>query len=524
LKSIISQNFSRIKGRDAWSANLHLASLATSKISGTLGPKGGYVMLFYNRGPEKVVKVTKDSVEIMEELGIEYPGIKIISEAVKMQRTEVGDGASSFVILLTGLLQGAEQLLAKGVHPNTVIRGYNEAALKSLEILRRTARRISNDDDLFERLLKSIDCGRGLLTSDLFRSIVEAYKLAAKDGHLDKKRVRIVKKIGGSTSDSMLIRGVVVKKDKAHSSMPDTVEKPRIALLSESIDIKRVEVKMKGEGRFPIKLDIDDPSKIRAFKEAENSLNLEILEQIIRSGANVLLCRQLISDELKGALARAGVFALMSLDQDDIDAVSASTGARIVGDIKDLDEDALGSAERLTVDKIQSEKIAILSGCDGATLLLRGNTSQALEDMEKLVRNSITVLNETLDDGRLVAGGGAAEMMMSHELRQYSLRFQGKEQLAIQYFADALEDIPQSLARNNGLNPLDIMIKLRSSHAKGLSFFGVGDHGCDDMTRVAVEDSVRVKSSVIQRAYDVAVLMLRIDDLISAKAVAKFHK
>lgn len=524
LKSVISPNFGRVEGRDAWRANLHLAALAAGKVSGTLGPKGGYVMLSYNRGPEKVVKVTKDSVEILEELGIEYPGIKIISEAVKMQRTEVGDGASSFVLLLTGLLQGAEQLLAKGVHPNIVISGYNEAAKESLKVLSKTARRVESDDELFERLLKTVDCGRGLLRSDLCRSIVEASKLAVKDGKLDKKLVRIVKKTGGSTSDSKLIRGIVVKKGKVHSSMPDSVEKPRIALISENVGLKRLEVKMKGEGRFPISLEIDDPGKMRAFKEEEARINLEILEQIKRSGANVLLCRQTIRDEIKGGLARAGIFALMSLDQDDMDAVSAATGARIVGDIEDLSEDALGSAAKLTVDKIEPEKIAILSGCDGATLLLRGNTSQVLDDLEKMVSNSVTVLKEALDDRRVVVGGGAVEMVMSQELRQHSLKFKGKEQLAIQYFADSLEHIPQCLARNNGFNPLDAMIQLRSSHAKGFTSFGICEQGCDDMTRAEVEDSVRVKSSVIQRAYDVAVLMLRIDDLISAKAIPKFHK
>ncbi|MCL4436502.1 MAG: TCP-1/cpn60 chaperonin family protein [Thaumarchaeota archaeon] len=524
MKSVISPNFGRIGGRDAWRTNLHLAALAANKVSGTLGPKGGYVMLSYNRGPENVVKVTKDSVEIMEELGIEYPGIKIISEAVKMQRIEVGDGASSFVLLLTGLLQGAEQLIAKGVHPSIVISGYNEAAEESLRILSRAARRVEDDGELFERLLKNVDCGRGLMGSDLCKSIAEASVLAVKDGKLDKKRVRIVKKIGGGTGDSKLIRGIIVKKGKTHPSMPDSVEKPRIALISGNIGLKRLEVKMKGEGLFPITLDVDDPGKMKAFKEEEARVNLEILERIKRSGANVLLCRQTISDEINGGLAHAGIFALMSLDQEDLDAVSAATGARIVGDIKDLDLDALGSAANLMVDKIEPEKITILSGCDGATLLLRGNTSQILDELEKMVRNSVTVLKETLNDKRLVIGGGAVEMMMSQELRQHSLKFKGKEQLAIQYFADSLESIPQCLARNNGLNPLDAIIQLRSNHAKGFTSFGISEHGCDDMARAAVEDSVRVKSSVIQRAYDVAVLMLRIDDLISAKAIPKFHK
>src|SRR5437870_1993382 len=254
-------------GKEAWSQNLRLASIAASKVGSCLGPKGSYKMVTYNRGPELIVKVTKDSVQVMEELAVQYPAIKIISEAAKLHREHYGDGVCTFLILLAALMKEAERLRTAGVHPGVIVRGYNAAATNALKIIDEIAE--DGGATLQERLLEIIDCGRGLLTNELRRMLINAVKLASKDGRVAIKRIRIVKKPGGATSESCLIRGVILKKAKAHPNMPDTLEKVKIALVSKRIDIKHLEIKMKGEGNFPVRLVITSEKQISKFKEEE---------------------------------------------------------------------------------------------------------------------------------------------------------------------------------------------------------------------------------------------------------------
>ncbi len=478
-------------------------------------------MVTYNRGPERVVKVTKDTVAIVEELGVHYPAVKTISEAAKMHRVEVGDGVASFMILLSGLLRGAEKMLLNGVHPNVVLQGYREAALKALGLVDEVAAGMRRGS--LEEALRVVDCGRGLLTEEFSRMLVEASRLAVKDGRVDKDRVRIARKIGGVTGESRLIRGVVIKKDKVHPDMVDEVVNPRIALVNGRVGVKRLEVKMKGEGRFPVELNIQDPVQIKAFKAEERRLKMQIVERLKSLDVNVLICSQLIDDDIQGELARRGVFALMSVEREDLDAVSEATGARVMGDLDDLSEADVGGAERLEVGEMEPEKIVTLSGCEGVTLLLRGSTPQVLDEFEKVVRCGISVLSYVLEDGRMVPGGGAVEMHLAEELRRFSLGFSGKAQLAIQSFADALEEIPRCLAENNGLNPLDTVLQLKNYHVGGQFSFGVGVDGCSDMVGAGVMDLASVKKSILKRAYEVASLMLRIDDLIVARETAKVH-
>jgi chaperonin GroEL (HSP60 family) len=519
---VTSKNIEHIRGRDAWRANLRLASLVSDKVSSTFGPEGAYKIVAYNRGPEKVVKITKDPEDIVEELGTQYPAIRIFSEAVKVHRSEVGDGATEFVIILSELLKEADGLRSKGIHPITIVGGYNRAAKEALRIIDHAA--AGGEGAPLDDLLKIVDCGRDHLTEDLRRMIIEAGDRAARNGEIDKKRIRILRKQGADTSESKLISGVVLKKEKAHPSMPDDVEKPRITLMSGKIGIKPLEIKKKGEGRFPVRLDIQDPAKISEFKDAERQLKEELVDRIRSSGANVIVTSQPIDDEIKGDLARKGLFAVESVDQEDLDALREATGAEIVGDILNVSEHDLGSAVRLETGKIGSDRVVTVSGCDGTTLLLRGNTPQSLDELERTVKNSISVLKLTREDGRTVLGGGAIEMQIAEELKQFAVTFKGREQLAVQAFAKAVEEVPRRLAANSGLNPLDAIIELTRAHSGGLHTFGVSREGCADMGSLGIRELARVKASVVRRACDVAALMLRIDELMIMKGIPVVHK
>ena len=519
--AIISPRFDWVECRDAWKANLHLVSLVASKTISTLGPKGGYKMITYNRGPEQVVKVTKDVVAIVEELGVHYPAIKTIAEAAKIHREEVGDGVATFVILYSQLLQNAEGMLSKGVHPIVIINGYHEAAKKALEVIDHDAVEIG-ENSLY-KVLNTVDCGRDILSAKLSQIVIEACHLVNKNGHIDPNRIKIVKKPGGNTDDSSLIKGVIVRKDKVHPNMANNIEHPKIALTTGQIGLNRLEVKMKGQGTFPINININDPLRMSTFKTEEKMLKLSLVDKIRSSGANVVITSQLIDQDIQNAFAREGIFAVMSVEREVLDVVSEATGANIVGDIADLSEKDLGHAEKLELGQIHLERIVTISGCKGITLLLRVSTTPALDELERIVQSSLFVLRDFMEDGRAVPGGGAIEYHISKVLRAFSLRFQGKEQIVINSFADALEKIPESLAQNNGLNPLDTLIYLNNCHNKSLFSFGVGVDGCYDMTQLSIFDTVRVKKSVIIRAYEVSSLMLGIDTLIQSKDLAKVH-
>ena len=519
VKHVFSPKYEYVKGKDAWRRNLLSTSLAAERIRSSFGPNGAYKMVTYNRGPEKVIKITRDPVAVLEELAIQYPILVVFSEAAKIQRQEIGDGVKTFVILTAALLKKADELISKGIHPNVVVRGYKEAAKKALEIINSQSQ--NADGNYFEHVLDTVDCGRNCLNDDLRRLITEAQAVAKKDGSFDKDKVRVIRKPGASLKETELIKGLIIKKEKIHPSMPDMLEKPKIAITSESIGTNRFEVKMRGQGPFHLQYNISEPHSLADYRIVEKQLKTDALKKAAELHVNVLFSQQPIDNFSKSRLLEMGVLAFDGVDRKELDAISRATGTRIVGPISDLQESDMGTTDKLETGEIGLEKIVTLTGCDFVTFLIRGSNLQGLDELELLIRNALSLLAVTSSSCMSVSGGGAIETQIGRTLKSFALQFSGKEQLAVDCFAEAVLEIPRCLAANNGLNPDDVMLQLSKLHAEGSIDYGICSEGCINKVCVDVSEA---KSAALRRAFEVVSLILRIDEQIIAKETKKFHK
>jgi len=518
---ILPKNRGRISGKEIWRQNLNLASLAALRIGSSLGPKGAYKLVTHHRGPEMVMKVTKDPVDVVDELGIEYPAIMTLAEAAKIQRQHIGDGISTLLVLVSALLAEADKLIEFGFHPNTILDGYLKSTEKSAAIINEIATNVAKDLD--EHLLKAIDCGRELLSPRLRRHLSEAVSRIVEDGSIDVNRVQIVKKPGGQTDDSELVRGIIIRKGKAHPSMPDWVDQPKIAFLTK-LEVKRLELKSVDEGPFSAKLNITSEEQIHIFKSEEARLRLHLADMVKMSGANVLICRSKMADRTCDQLSREGIFAMHFLAADEFEAAANATGGTIVGNADQLRKEDLGTARRLEVEKIKPDDIVILHCDRGATLLLRGSSPEVVQELEKTVKRALLILKHSRSNPKVVPGGGAILIELASQLRRYALTFEGREQFVIGSFADALEKIPECLSRNYGLDPIDMMIQLRNQHTNGQQAMGVGENGCVDMYEANVIELASVNRANVHRAFELVSLLLRIDDCFYVKDIPKFHK
>jgi archaeal chaperonin len=519
LNNVFSASREHIKGIDAWRNNLRLTALAAERIQSSLGPNGAYKMVTYNRGPEKIVKVTKDAVAVLEELATQYPTLVVLSEAAKTQRKDLGDSVKTFIILAAGLLKKADELTAKGIHPTVILKGYEEAAKKALEIINANSQKLIPEQ--LTSVLDSVDCGRGCLTPKLRSIIIEAAERSVRNGKLDKEKIRITRKPGASQPETELVKGLIIKKNKLHPNMPDMVEKPRIVLISERIGTNRLEIQMPTQGPFSMKFDINTPGDLSGVKDAENQRKANALDKLGDFGVNVLFSQQPIDAFSRSKLLTKGVLAFDSMDQADLALISLATGAKVVGPLSDLNSNDIGTAEKLETDKIGMEYTVTLTGCDFATFMIRGSNQQALDEMELSINNSLSLLRTAMGSGKVVAGGGAIETQIARELKKFALQFPGREQLAIDGFAEALLEIPRCLAQNNGLNADDSLLELSKLHGEGFSNYGIGADGRYGEVGLEVAEA---KTTAIQRAFEVATLMLRIDEQVIAKEIPKFHK
>ncbi len=519
LANVFSPKYEHLKGKDAWRNNLRLTTFAAQQIYSCLGPNGAYKMVTYNRGPKKIVKVTKDAGAVLEELTIQYPTLVVLSEAAKIHRQELGDGVKTFAIFTAALLQKADELVNKGVKPTVILRGYQEATKKALETINAYSQKI--DPEKLEAVLDSVDCGRGCLTPELRGMLIEAAKIAKREGKLDKDKTRIIQKLGGSQPETKLIRGLIIKKNKLHPNMPENVEKPRIALTSERIGINRLEIKMPGQGPFHMKFNIATPQNMKGYIDVENQQKTEALKKLWALGVNVLFSQQPIDAFSKGKLLDMGILAFETVDRRDLALISKATDARIVGNLTELEEDDVGAAKKLETDKIGLEKIVTLTVDNFATFLIRGSNLQVLDELELVITNSLSLLRTAESSAKTVAGGGAIEIEVARELKNFALQFKSREQLAVNCFAEAMMEVPKCLAANNGVNPDEAITQLTKLHADGFSDFGVGADGY--FGKVCVEVS-ETKSAAVRRAFEVASLMLRIDEQVTTKERPKFHK
>ncbi len=509
---ILPEGYTRTQKRDAQRNNIMAAKAVAETVRTTLGPKGMDKMLVDSMGD---VIITNDGVTILKEMEIEHPAAKMIVEIAKTQEEEVGDGTTTAVIIAGELLKKAELLLEQEVHPTIIAKGYSMAAEKSDEVLKKLSINVKNGDrESLVKLAKTCVITKAVGESKtLVNSIVDAVIKIVDNGKVDPENIKIQKKVGKSVEDTELIDGFIIDKERVSNSMPKRVVNARIALIAQALEVEKTETEAK--------INISSPDQLQSFLDQEERMIKDMVDKIINSKANVVLCQRGMEDVAQHFLAKAGVFAVKNISSSDLNKIARATGGKVVKNLDDLSESDLGSAKVVEETKIGNDSMIFIRECSNpkaVSLLIRGGTEHVIDEVERSVQDAIGVLKSAIEDGTIVAGGGAPEMAISKELVKYAETLKGREQLAVRAFAESLESIPRTLAENAGLDPIDMIVGLKAAHDAGHKWFGVDVYNGKpaDMMAQGVVEPTRVKSQAIQSASEVAVMILRIDDVIAA--------
>ena len=508
---IFPEGTDRLLGRDAQRVNITAGKLLAETVRTTLGPKGMDKMLVDSLGD---IVVTNDGVTILKEMDIEHPAAKMLVEVAKTQEDEVGDGTTTAVIIAGELLKKAEGLLDQDIHPTVVANGYRQAAEKAQELLSL----ISFDADDRETLMKvamTAMTGKGseAAREPLAELVVDAVRQVEEDGEVDTDNINIQRISGESVNESMIVNGVVVDKGRTDPGMPKQIEDAKIALVKYPIEVKDLET--------DAKISLTDPAQMQAFIENEEQMIRDMVDKIIASGANVLFCQKGIDDLAQHYLTRNGIYAIRRVKKSDMNRIEKATGATVVTNIDDLKPEDLGEAGLVYEKKIFDEVLTFIEDCrdpKAVSLILRGSTKHVAEEIERAVEDAIGVVASTVEDKKVVAGGGAPEIAISKGLKEYADSISGREQLAVSAFAEALEIVPKTLAENAGLDSIDALVDLRAAHEKSF-YIGLDVFAGDvvDMYQAGVVEPQRVKKQAIQSAAEATEMILRIDDVIATK-------
>ena len=517
---VLREGTERSKNREAQFNNIAAARAVADAVRSTLGPKGMDKMLVDSLGD---VVITNDGVTILKEIDVQHPAAKMVVEVAKTQDNECGDGTTTSTILAGELLKKAEGLIEQNIHPTILANGYRMAAAKAIEILETVAIEVTPEDDV---VLKRIACtamtGKSVGGQRKFLAelAVKAVRAVAekKDGkwEVDVDNIKVEKKTGGSIADSEMIQGIIIDKERLHPRMPRQVKNAKIALLTGALEAKKTEVEAK--------IQIRDPTSMQAFLDEEESNLRSMAEKIRDAGANVVLCQKGIDDLVQHYLAKYGIYACRRLKESDMEALAKATGGKMVGNIIELSAADLGNAALVEERKIGDEDMTYVTGCKNPkaiSLMLRGGTEHVIEEVERAIHDALRVIGVTIEDGKAVPGGGAPEIELSLRLASYASSVGGREQLAIEAFAQAMEVIPTALAENAGLDALDAVIKLKSAHegkkANKNAGLDLKNGEPIDMLKENVIEPLRVKTQAIRSASEVANMILRIDDVIASR-------
>ena len=514
---ILKEGTKESKGREAQKNNITAAKLIAEIVKTSLGPRGMDKMLVDNLGD---VTITNDGATILKEIDVQHPAAKMMVEVAKSVDNEVGDGTTSSVVFAGALLERAEELVSKDVHPSVIVDGYNAAAEQALKLLEKIAVNVEvSDKDMLIKIART-SMDSKLVSDDsplLGAIVVDATKMVAEKAEsglrVDLDDVKVEKKAGGSMRDTKLIKGIVLDKEVVHAGMPKRIEEAKIALINSALEIEKTE--MSAEIR------ISDPQQMQMFLEEENRMLKSMVEKIKGSGANVVLCQKGIDDIAQHYLAKAGVLAVRRVKESDMTKMSRATGARIVNNLDDLTAKDLGSAELVEERKVETDKWVFIEGCKNpksVTILIRGGSQRVVDEAERSLHDALMVMKDVLEKPAIVAGGGAPEAYVANELRQWASSQEGRAQLAVQKFADALDAIPLNLAENAGMDPIDTMTDLRAKQSKGAKWTGVDARNTQvtDMYKQNVLEPLAVKQQIIKSATEVASMILRIDDVIAS--------
>ncbi len=514
---ILKEGTQRTRGSEARRTNIMVARIIAETLRTTLGPKGMDKMLVDSLGD---VTITNDGVTILKEMDIEHPVGKMIVEIAKTQESEVGDGTTTAVVLAGELLKRAEELLDQEVHATLIARGYRMAAEKAREILNEMAHEISPDDaEMLKKVAIMAMTGKGAekAKEHLASIVVEAVQRVRENSVVDRDLIKIEKKAGGGIEDTQLVNGIVLDKEKVHAGMPRSVKDAKIALLKTALEVKKTEV--------DAKINITAPDQLQAFMYEEERMLRSMVEKIKASGANVVLCQKGIDDLAQHFLAKEGIFAVRRVKQSDIKKLAKATGAKIVSSLENLSSSDLGYAGVVEEVKIGDDEMVFVRECrdpKAVTILVRGGTEHVVNEAERAIEDAIGVVTAAIRAGKVVAGAGAPEVEVARKLREYAVTVGGREQLAIEAFADAIEAIPRALAENAGLDPIDVLVELRKAHEKSPDYgYDVTTGELKDTFKAGLITPVNVKTQAISSASEVAVMILRIDDIIAAGKLEK---
>ena len=504
------------KGKDAQHNNIAAAKLVAELVRSSLGPRGLDKMLVDSLGD---VTITNDGATILKEIDVQHPAAKMMVEIAKTVDNEVGDGTTSSVVFGGALLARAEDLLKKDVHPSVIIEGYQAAAEKTLEIYAEMAKKIKPDDR--ETLLKiaTTSMQSKLISEDsdvLSKVVVDAIlRVATKKAEtysVDLENIKVEKKAGGSITDTQIIKGIVLDKEVVHSGMPTKIEKAKIALVNSALEIEKTE--MSSEIR------ITDPTQMQMFLEEENRMIKTMVDKLHNVGVNVLICQKGIDDIAQHYLAKYGIMAVRRVKESDMIKLGKATGGRVISNLDDLTEKDLGTADLTHQKKVESDKWVFIEGCknpQSVTLLIRGGSQRVIDEVDRSIHDSLMVVKDVIEKPEIVAGGGAPESYAASKLKEWADSFDGREQLAIKKYAEALEIIPLTIAENAGMDPIDTMATLRAKQNQGRKWTGIDARNTRiaDMLAIDVVEPLAVKEQIIKSATEAACMILRIDDVIS---------
>ncbi|MEM4282450.1 MAG: thermosome subunit beta [Candidatus Woesearchaeota archaeon] len=513
---ILPEGTQRTTGRTAQKNNIMAAKLVAETVRTTLGPKGMDKMIIDSMGD---ITVTNDGVTILEQMQVEHPAAKMIVEVAKTQEAEIGDGTTTAVVIAGELLKKAEELIEQEVHPTVIAKGYRIAAETACDILAKIAEPISEKDEvLLRRIAATAITGKGAETAKekLSEIAVRAVKRVIEhvDGKFffDKENIKLEKKVGGSVEDTELIEGVVLEKEAVHPAMPKLIKNAKIALIDSAIEIKDTEI--------DAKIQITDPAQMQAFLDQEEKMLKGMVDKIAASGATVIFCQKGIDDIAQHYLAKKGIYAARRVKKSDLEALARATGATIVTNLDDLTPNDLGFAGVVEERKIGEEELTYVTGCKNpksVTILIRGGTEHVAEEAKRAMSDAIGDVAAALKSGKVVAGAGATEIEVARGLRKFSETLSGREQLAVQAFAEAMEAIPRTLAENAGIDPIDILVELKAAHDKKQKWAGVDVFAGKvvDSWKQGVIEPLKIKTQAITSASEVAQMILRIDDVIA---------
>jgi len=518
---ILKEGTERSTGRDARGSNIMAARIVSEAVKTSLGPKGMDKMLVDSFGD---VTITNDGATMLKEMDVQHPAAKMMVEVSKTQDDEVGDGTTSVVILTGELLGKATELMEKKVHPTVIIDGYRQAEEKALAILEEISEKVDpKDKDTLMKVSKTTMASKLVnqhseYLSDI--SVDAVLQIAEPEGDtysVDLDMIKIEKKPGASMTETRLVRGLIIDKEVVHDGMPKQIKDAKIGLLNAAMEIEKTE--------FDAKISIETPEEMQAYLDQEENMLRDMVKKVKDNGINVLFCQKGIDDMVQHFLAREGILAARRLKKSDMEALSKSTGAKVVNSVDQLSAEDAGYAELVEERKVSDDSMIFVEGCKNpkaVTILIRGGTERVVDEADRSIHDALCVIKDVVEEPKIVAGGGAPEIETARLLREFAEKLAGRERLAVVAFADALEVIPITLSENSGMDPIDAISEIQSEHAKGNKWVGIDGYlnKVADLSEIDVYEPMVVKAQAIKSATEAASLLLKIDDIIAVSKMS----